>query len=49
MPDATKPKWVVAADKAEVVLDIDSSSPEDRDSIVRLAYAWIDLARLYRD
>lgn len=46
-----KPRWVEVADRAADVLEAarQTDSSEDRDSVVREAHAWMQLACVYRD
>lgn len=50
MPGKIKPKWVEALDKAEIALSAASEAqmPEEMDSKVRLAYGWMDIAKLLK-
>lgn len=49
MPE-TKPTWVEALDKASAMLTTasEATAPDDRDSKTRLAYGYMDLAKLYK-
>ena len=50
MTDTTKPTWVEALDEAKETLKAaaSESTPEAIDSRTRLAYGWMDIAKLYK-
>jgi hypothetical protein len=50
MPEAKKPSWVEALDEAKKVLATaaDQDTPECTDSKTRLAYAWMEVARMQK-
>lgn len=51
MPETTnKPAWVEALDQAQTMLRAaaDSETPEATDSKTRLAYGWMDVARMLK-
>lgn len=51
MPETKKPAWVEALDEAKTALCLASEArtPEETDSKTRLAYAWMDIAKLQKD
>lgn len=51
MPETTnKPAWVEALDKAKMMLSAaaEAETPEATDSKTRLAYGWMDVARMLK-
>lgn len=46
----TKPAWVEALDEAKKLLTAAANQDlsEQRDSLTRLAYAWMDIARMQK-
>jgi hypothetical protein len=50
MSEIKKPAWVEALDSAKEILSAAAVAitPEEIDSKTRLAYAWIDIARLQK-
>ena len=50
MPEPTsKPAWVEAIDEAQAILrKADGTPSEHRDSLVGLAHAWFEVARLLK-
>lgn len=50
MTEISKPAWVEAVDEAKSALVAASTAPSSEvDGKTRLAYAWMDIARLYKD
>jgi DNA-binding NarL/FixJ family response regulator len=47
---ADKPEWVKALEEAAVILqDAKGAQPVEMDAKTRLAYCWIDIARIYKE
>lgn len=50
MTEPKKPAWVEALDSAKLMLSTAAiaKTPEETDSKIRLAYAWIDIAKIQK-